>query len=276
MEVKVLEKFKQYLNIECGFSENTLLAYIRDIKQFLDFIKNKEIDIKIIHEYIKFLKMINLKNSSIKRKIASIRTYIKFLDPKNEWINYIESVKKENNNLNCLNENQIETLINKCANARDSLIIRLMAESGLRINEVVYLRVEDINLARQEIIIRKGKGGMDRIVPIKNNTANLLGLHIASLSDKSKNNIFLNHKNSIISRRNISNIIQRMCFKLGFKNTTSHTLRRSCATNLLSKNIEIDLISRLLGHKNIDSTQPYLILDFEKLQKIHEKYHPRF
>jgi site-specific recombinase XerD len=269
----MIDKFKNYLSIECGFSENTLLAYTRDIKQFLDFIKDKEIDIKIIHEYIKFLKTINLKNSSIKRKIASIRTYIKFLDPKNEWINYIESIKKENNNLNYLNENQINQLIEKCNNKRDALLIKLMAESGLRVSECVSICTEDVNFARQEILI-KGKNKMERIVPLTTDCANLLKNHIASLSGES-GFIFLNNLGRIISRRSVSNMIQKFAFKCGFKNNTAHSLRRSCATNLLNKNVDIDLISKLLGHRDKNSIQPYLSISLERLKQVYKNCHPR-
>lgn len=270
----MIEKFKQYLINERGFSPNTILAYIEDVDQFLEFNKDKEVNLENIEKWISCLKIRN-KPSTTKRKIMSVRSYVKSHDPKNEWVNYVSSVKKENKTLNFLDEDQIRSLLCKCKNIKDSLIIKIMAESGLRASELVCIKIADVNLARREILVR-GKGGIDRVVPITMDCEALLSQHASSLSCNKKELLFKNKFNNPLTRQSVTDLIIRLSNKAGIPNVTSHTLRRSCATNLLNKGINIDLISRLLGHKDKNSVEAYLIISLDKLKCVHKKYHPEY
>jgi len=280
-----LEQFKKYLTNEKNYSIHTVKNYEKDIEQFILFSKELEkVDEKKIREYLEFLSKKYSKNSTI-RKIIALRSFFRFLIKSKKILKnpfeYILTPKKEKRIPGVLTENEVKTLLDSipCDNffsLRDRVIMELLYSSGIRVNELVNLNINDVDFFNEEIKVT-GKGNKERIVPVGSVAINFLQKYVKELKNKTNTKIlFINKNKGRLTTRAVEMIVKSYAKKAGIlKRVTPHTLRHSFATHLLDRGADLRSVQELLGHSNLSTTQIYTHLSIQKLKKEYEKAHPR-
>jgi len=287
---KLKDEFFSYLLVEKNLSENTISAYRNDIKKFIRFLKEKKYRIKKI-DFLKFtefllnLKKQNLSVSSIIRIITSIRNFYKFLYARGYVDSYlfIETPKSDRNLPEVLSSSEIEKLLSVKNNSktykRDIAILELIYGSGLRVSELVNLKIDDINF-NQKFMRIKGKGNRERIAFLNNIALKKINEYLPERAKNKKASqspfLFLNKSGNKLSRQFIWKIVKKYVSLAGLdKNVKPHTLRHSFATHLLESGLDLRIVQELLGHKNLSTTEIYTHIDRKQIKKIYKKYHPR-
>ena len=289
--VNEINDYINYVYIEKKLSNNTKDAYEKDLIDFNNFLHNKKISLVTtndIRSYINHLSDINDKDKTISRKIVSIRTFFDYL-MKNNIINInpcekIESPKIKKTLPKTLSEEDINKLLSINAKTaleyRNKAMIELMYAAGLRVSELVDLEINNIDF--KECFVRVyGKGKKERIVPLADNTLELLNTYINEyrpsllkgyLTDK----VFISSYGKGITRQGFFKILKNVAKEVGIKKDFSpHTLRHSFATHLLMHGADLRSIGELLGHENIKTTQIYTHLSNKQKKEDYEKFHPR-
>lgn len=286
-----IEDYINYVYIEKKLSNNTKMAYERDLKAFASYLNNKNIEnitANDIKDYIGYLNNIKEKDKSIARKIVSIRTFFDYL-MKNKIISVnpcekIESPKLRKTLPKTLNEDEINKLLDINAKTalewRNKAMIELMYATGLRVSELVELEVNDINLDDNYVRVF-GKGKKERIVPMADITTNILKEYInvyrdsllkGYLTDK----VFISSYGKGMTRQGFFKNLKKIAKEKGIeKDFSPHTLRHSFATHLLEHGADLRAIGEMLGHENIKTTQIYTHLSNNKIKNDYEEYHPR-
>ncbi|REC75200.1 site-specific tyrosine recombinase XerD [Chryseobacterium elymi] len=292
-----IKDFEIFLRFERNFSENTLDAYIRDIKKLKDY---AEVDLENVgpdsigyenlQEYIFNLSKQKFSERSQARWISSIKAFFKFL---------LEDESREDNPASLLEGPKLglylpDTLslpdINKIIAAieshsdlgkRNHCIIEVLYGCGLRVSELIDLKISNINFKEQYIKVN-GKGNKTRFVPLADYTAELLETYIKEVRSKSKINkkyedtLFLNSRGTSMSRVIVFLIIKELTDKAGVsKKISPHTFRHSFATHLLQNGADLRYIQEMLGHSSITTTEIYTHLKTEELRDVILTYHPR-
>lgn len=286
----LFETFISYLEFEKEFSKNTILSYkndLDDFKEYLELIKKDiyEIDKKDAFNYLIFLSKKKLKPSSLRRKISAIRSFYKFLireeliltDPTQDLV----FPKNEKKLPQVLTVEEIEKLINVIDNKtlkgkRDRAIVELLYSSGLRVSEIINLKVSDLDFENNYLKCF-GKGSKERIVPF----GELAKTYIVDyLEERKKLKIeseflFINKKGEKLLRQHINNILKRYSKKAKLKKRVHpHMLRHSFATHLLERGADLRSVQELLGHVDISTTQIYTHLTKDYLREIYLNTHP--
>lgn len=288
-----MKEFIEYLKIIKNYSDNTIRNYEIDLdeyKVFLDHkqITNYQVDQKIIRQYIEYLNKQKYETTTISRRISALKSFYKFLYKKN-YINsnpmtLIKNPKKEKKLPKFLYINEIEELLKKTDNTvqgiRDHLIIELLYSTGIRVSELVNIKIKDINFINKTIKI-KGKGSKERIVLYGKICANIINDYL----NKSRNNIknssnneylILNLKGNKLTDRSVRNIINKYMQKTSIqKQISPHTLRHTFATHLLDNGADLKAVQELLGHSDLGTTQIYTHISNERLRDVYLKTHPR-
>ena len=284
-----LNDFWLFLEIEKGLSKNTIEAYQNDLKQFFDFLGSNEINSKNISSFSKYLLSREYSPSSILRKLSAIKMLANFLfreqvievNPANLMI----LPKREKRLPKSLSKNNINLLIEEPKQnnrwfARDKAIMELMYSSGLRISELVDLKVNQI-YDNFELVKVIGKGNKERIVPIGQKAREAVLFYLEKereiLSRKaSPNNLFLNQKGQKLSRQAVFLLIKKYAQRIGLKNkVTPHSLRHTFATHLLEGGADLREVQELLGHADITTTQIYTSTSVERMREVYRRAHPR-
>lgn len=286
-----LDDYFYFIKYEKKLSINTCDSYQNDLIQFRDFLMNKDINnIKIINEkdITDYIKYISFKNSkTVARNITSIRNFFKYLETHNKINkNPCEKISnpKTNKNLpNVLTVKEVDRLLDiKLKNKfdyRNKAMLELLYGTGLRISELVNLKVNDIDFTNN-VLICMGKGYKERIVPIGDYSLNYLKDYLnyrPQFIIKNINNyLFLNNHGKKITRQGFTKNLNKILKEEGItKKITPHTLRHSFATHLLEGGADLRSIQILLGHSDISTTTIYTHISNEKIKKDYEKYHPR-
>ena len=287
--------FLKYLNYQKGYSENTIINYENDIKEFLEFLNKenidnlKEVNYSIVRFYLMDLYNKKFSRNSVSRKLSSLRSFFKYLH--NEEIvkinpfSLISSPKKEKKLPKFLYNEDIEKIfnvpnINTVLGKRDSLILELLYDTGVRVGELVNIKINDINFDDKSIKIL-GKGNKERIVLYGTYAEIALKEYLNNGRNellKGKNNeyLILNANGNNITTRGIRLIIDKI-IKQACLNThiSPHTLRHTFATHLLENGSDLLTVKELLGHSSLSSTQIYTHVTNERLRNIYLKSHPR-
>lgn len=303
--LKLVRTYLIHLQFERRLSKNTIQSYWLDLKRYTDFLyennnlkKPENISLAHIRNFIKSLKYLPagediykpLKPSSIHRMFSSLRGFHQFLimqgfskkDPSllltpprvNKKMPHSLLVEEINNILNAVN-------LEKKFALRDKAILSLLYASGIRVSELLELKLS--NLIMEENIIRIfGKGGKERLVPIGNIAISDIQNYLESLrpglsrKGRGKGFLFLNSRGNKLTRMSIWNIIQENTLQAGIKKRVSpHTFRHSFATHLLEGGADLRAVQEMLGHSDITTTQVYTNIDKTYLKEIHKQYHPR-
>ncbi len=287
---KILIKFLEYLENQKNYSKNTTKSYKNDLIQFINFLKEEKIfDFENVEydDFVKFigkLKVSNFKEKTIARKVASIKSFYKFLISrkyikKNPSL-LIQSPKIPEKLPNFLTYKEILKILeipykDKWLYLRDKAIIELLYSTGIRVGELANLKINDINFV-DELIKVKGKGKKERMVPVGKIALNCLIEYIEKRPNKKEEFVFLNKYGGRLTERSIERIIKKYSLIQGInKKVTPHTFRHTFATHLLDRGADLRFVQELLGHERITTTQIYTHLTIEKLKELYEKFHPR-
>ena len=286
MNDRLINDFKNYLELERNYSNNTSLSYVKDVTLFSDFIKKNLllVDKKDIEKYIRSL---NKSSKTISHVISSLKSfynyYMRMGNIKSNPTDEIDRPKIEKKIPEFLTLEEVSSLLNFEVNnefeARNKAILELLYSSGLRISELTSLELSNIDL--DECLVRvMGKGSKERIVPLGDYAIDALKEYIYFYRPIfNKNNssyVFLNNRGGVLSRQFIFKVIKEECIKKGIrKNVSPHTLRHTFATHLLKNGADLRIIQELLGHENLSTTQIYTHLTNDKLKHDYEDYFPR-
>ncbi len=290
-----LEEFINYLSVERGLSANTLAAYKRDLNKYFAYLTSQNIDSpdKVgknnITSFMLAQKQKEMSINSVSRNLAAIKSFHRFLvregliklDP----TSLIESPKIFKHIPEVLNQAEVESLIKisfsqKWQGIRDNALLELLYASGMRVSEIVNLRIEDLNLD-VGFIRCVGKGQKERVVPIGKKAIFALNRYLEKVRLKlSKENsgpfIFLSRLGKKLSRQSVWKMVKHYAKRAKIKKVIKpHTLRHSFATHLLERGADLRSVQEMLGHSDISTTQIYTHVDKDRLKAIHQKFHPR-
>lgn len=270
--LKYLNEYLEYLNIDKKYSNNTILSYHNDLKIYLNFLKEKSV-LKVQEKDVQiFLNQERQdKNSrTIAHLLTVLNNFYQFL-LKNQYLSknpveYIELPKLKKTLPTVLSHKEIESLLDielvTKYDYRNKAMLELLYSSGLRVSELVNLTVYDVQLS-ENIVRIIGKGGKERIVPIDDYATKYLTIYMNEyrpqlMKKQITNDLFLNNLGKKISRQAMFKIIQQIALKKGIRTHFSpHTLRHSFATHLLENGADLRSIQELLGHSSISTTQIY-------------------
>lgn len=287
-----LSHFLNYISIEKGLSKNTIESYARDLKKLASYFEDKnpsDITRRDILQFLSFLNKEGLSPVSVARNIVALRSFYRFLLSEKEISSdpteNIESPKKWQRLPKTLGYEDIERLIthNKGSDPsgiRDDAMIELLYASGLRVSELVSLKMNNVNL-EAGYLITIGKGKKERIVPIGEVALGKIQKYLFSgraglLKGRSSNYIFVTWSGKPMTRQGFWKLIKKYAKEAGIKKPFSpHTLRHSFATHLLEHGADLRAVQMMLGHSDISTTQIYTHVTREGLKKVHSEYHPR-
>lgn len=288
-----LNNFISYLTDNKRYSPYTITSYKKDTYDYLEFLKKNNIDIKnsnykIVEEYSKYLYKKKLSKRSIARKYSSIRTFYNYLEKnnilENNIFNLLENPKKEEKLLRFINEYELDKMFeipdNSPKGQRDRLILEILYGTGVRVSELVNIKINDIDFNNNSIKVR-GKGNKDRYVFYGKYCKEAINNYIKNgrislLNGQTCDYLLLNRfgKNiSVVSIRKILNEIINKC-SLDIK-ISPHVLRHTFATHLLNEGADIMHVKELLGHSSLSTTSIYTHVTNEKIKEVYYKTHPR-
>jgi len=293
---KLLQEFLRFLALERGLSNNTLFAYEIDISRYLKFLEDQgkrspqEIKPSDIQDYAAVLYKLGLAPSSISRNFSAIRTFHKFLIL-NDYAevnptDLLETPRLERKLPEVLTFEEITRIleapdIKTPMGIRDRAILELFYSSGLRVSEVIGLKLENLIL-NEQIIRIWGKGSKERLVPIGEEALYWLKLYLARVRPQlskgysSKNQVFLNRFGKPFSRMGMWKLIQKYAMQAHIdKRIYPHIFRHSFATHLLENGADLRAVQEMLGHADISTTQIYTHITRQYLKDIHHQFHPR-
>jgi len=266
---KILENFVSWMELR-GYSPGTIRQYFYDAKRFLRWLKKDPTKVgeQEISEYLLKIKSERvLSNSTMLRRIASLRTFYEFLVDQGMMETNPVTIRRPRVRRklpSVLSREEIERLIMSGKNERDRLLLRLLYATGARVSEISTLRWEDVNINERTAVIRGGKGGKDRIVLFDEKTASELAKYKSEHGGQGR--IFP------LSPRTIQRIVKMAAARAGLdKEVHPHTLRHSMATHLLESGADLRAIQELLGHASLSTTQIYTHVSREHLKKEYEK-----
>ncbi len=290
MKTNYIDMFYLYLKTNKKYSMNTINAYLRDIEEFTDFI-NKVINItdEDISLYLAHLYNDNkLSKSSISRKLSSLRTFYNFLVKEGiiEY-NYFVNINNPKKGLvlpKFINEKDITDIFDVCMGddpilERDRLIIEILYSTGIRVSELINIKLSDINFYNNEIKIL-GKGSKERIVIFNDTCKDALNKFIKEgrkkLYKKDSEYLFIGRNNGHISSKYVRDIINKIKVKAGIDGKISpHVFRHTFATDMLNNGADLVSVKDLLGHESLNTTSIYTHVTNEQIKKVYEMAHPR-
>ena len=285
----LLRSFLDSLYIEKGLSKNTVSSYKNDISSFSSWCDKEQLDrLKItdlnLNNYISNLFSIGLKSSSINRKISSIKHFYLFLLKKkvikNSPADEITTPKQEKYLPTSMSEDEVESLLGSPKSSikierRDKAMIEILYATGMRISELVNLKLTDIDFNRSVLKVF-GKGSKERLVPYGEKAAEALRIYLEDRKTLDSKDVFLSNRGTRITRgafwQRIKIYIKRENLKLSI---SPHTLRHAFATHLLNRGADLRSVQILLGHSDLSTTQIYTHIAKKRLGEILKKHHPR-
>ncbi len=290
-----IKEFKYYLRVERSLTNNTVDAYIRDVNKLSKYSINNNLSIKLIireniQDFISFLNDEKISARTQARVISSIKSFFKFLIMEDYIINdpcqLIQNPKIGLKLPDVLSIAEIDLIVSNIDNSskhgqRNTTIIETLYSCGLRVSELINLKISNIKFLEKYIKIT-GKGNKERLTPISQKCLKLLSIYINEIRihQKIKNGnddiVFLNNRGSQLSREMIFTIVKKLTEKSGIKkNVSPHTFRHSFATHLIEGGADLRAVQEMLGHENITTTEIYTHLDNDYLRSNLMQFHPR-
>jgi len=292
---KGLESFLAWLELERGLSENTVHAYARDLKQYIQFLRELGVEnwakVEPVHLslWTESLGSAHYARTSQIRKLSALRMFSKYLVRedirKDSFAELLGSPKVNRTLPEVLSREEVSLLLEappKCTphGLRDRAILELFYSSGLRVSELCGILLQSINL--QEGYVRVlGKGSKERIAPIGEVAVNTVRDYIAGgrphfVKSRTGSELFLSQQGRAISRKMVWVMIKEQARRAGIKKSIKpHLLRHSFATHLLEGGADLRAIQEMLGHADISTTQIYTSVQSQRLVDEHALYHPR-
>lgn len=292
----LLKKYINFIKLEKRLSQNSVVAYENDLSRFLEHIdktgKNlRSIDKFSVSEFVVLLSREDgIKEKSLARKVSSLRSFFKFLLEtevvSSELITVLEPVKLDRTLPMFLTEEEIGRLLAAPDTAsapgfRDRTILEMFYSSGLRVSELIILKLGDI-FAPEKVIRVFGKGKKERIVPYSDDAALYLEKYISGIRHKLMKPglytdfIFLNKNGKPFTRQGIWKKLKEYCRMAGIeKEISPHKLRHTFATHLLEGGADLRSLQMMLGHASINTTEIYTHVEQQHIQNEFNKLHPR-
>ena len=285
----LLRSFLDSLYIEKGLSKNTVSSYKNDISSFSSWCDKEHLDRSKItdlnlNNYISTLFSIGLKSSSINRKISSIKHFYLFLLKKkvikNSPADEITTPKQEKYLPTSMSEDEVESLLGSPKSSikierRDKAMIEILYATGMRISELVNLKLTDIDFNRSVLKVF-GKGSKERLVPYGEKAAEALRIYLEDRKKLDSKDVFLSNRGTRITRGAFWQRIKIYIKRENLKSSISpHTLRHAFATHLLNRGADLRSVQILLGHSDLSTTQIYTHIAKKRLGEILKKHHPR-
>ena len=290
-----IKEFKYYLKVERSLADNSVNAYIRDIRKLADFsskIKVNELNISVneIREFIADLNSKNISARSQARIISGVKAFFKYLIIEDYITNdptmLIENPKIGLKLPEVLSVDEIELIISSIdlsnkQGERNRAILETLYSCGLRVTELINLKISNINFKEGYIKVI-GKGDKERLTPIGSNALKYISIYVSEvrihqkISKNHEDFVFLNNRGSKLSRVMIFTLIKRIVDKVGIKKKVSpHTFRHSFATHLIEGGADLRAVQEMLGHESITTTEIYTHLDRDYLRSNIMQFHPR-
>lgn len=293
-----LEDFKSYIIAEKNFSKHTAKAYCSDILSYLIWLEDtacEDVNFSKIREYIHFIQKFNYKKTTVARKIASLRTFYKYLYRErkvdsNPAMN-LNNPKRPKSLPKFLTPDEVENILNNTkietpAGYRNRTILELLWATGMRISELSGLNFGDLNLENNEIRVF-GKGYKERIILVTDRAKNYLERYIETARplipkgfpvppQNEDSPVFINNTGYRLQTRTVRNAINEIVEKINLpKHVTPHVFRHSFATHLIENGADLRIVQELLGHASISNTQIYTHVSTQHLKEVYNETHPR-
>jgi integrase/recombinase XerD len=290
-----LEGFRDFLALESGHSENTVLAYLRDLGRLAEYAASRgvrhpgQVSRPLLRDFIYLLKDLGLSPATIRREVSAIRTYYAYLvgegqvagDPSER----LETPRRGRTLPGALTVAEVEALLaapglDEPLAWRDRALLELGYGAGLRVSELCGLGTTDL-LLTENLVRVFGKGGKERLVPIGRSVIGAVSVYLRQLRPEldrghSAGRVLLNARGAPLSRVGAWGIVKRAAARAGIrKRVTPHTLRHSFATHLLEGGADLRAVQEMLGHADLSTTQIYTHVDREYLRSVHKQFHPR-
>ena len=292
-----LKGFQSYLKLEKSLSENSIIAYTEDVERFVQFLADKEYDLspdKIEHKHMtEFVKWLTQKDRSAttqSRVISGIRAFYKYLLIENlvskNPTELLETPKLGRKLPDVLDVNDIDSILNAIdvstpKGHRDRTMLETMYSCGLRVSEVVNLKISDLFFDTGFVRVI-GKGNKQRLIPIGREAMKFIDIYRKQIRIHSpvqkefEDFLFLNNRGKKLTTAMVFLIIQKIAMQIGLKKHVSpHTFRHSFATHLVENGADLRAVQEMLGHESITTTEIYTHLDRKYLRDTIDAFHPR-
>ena len=290
-----IDHYLSYLTVEKGLSPNTLESYSRDLHGFMSYLEDQGLlGLEDIHATAILGYLIHLRNrglipTSRARHLVTLRGFFRFLHQENilphDPAALIELPKSGRHLPDVLSGHEIQALlaappVDRPAGLRDAAMLELLYAAGLRVSELIRLKVPDLNFDAGFVRVF-GKGGKERVVPIGRPALSVLTRYLNQarpLMLKGETSVFLfvARRGHPLSRQGFWKLLKKYALQAGIRHPVSpHTLRHSFASHLLEGGADLRVVQTMLGHADIATTQIYTHVSMERLQSIHHQYHPR-
>lgn len=284
-----IDKFLEYLKSVKKHSDNTIISYQDDLKELASVLNNNIIDIneENIKKYLNYLYDKSYNKNTISRKLSGVRSFYNYLYNHDIIkINYFTDVhnpKKIRSLPHYLKTSEIDKVLDNTNEVtlygeRNKLIVELLYVTGLRVSELVNIKLKDIDKYNKSIKIL-GKGSKERIVYYEDNCSKLLNKYLNNTRRKlDKNNseyLLLNKFGNKLSTRMIRNILNNLTIGTSIEQIYPHMIRHTFATTMLNNGADLMTVKELLGHESINTTSIYTHVTNEQIRKVFDSCHPR-
>lgn len=290
-------EFINYLAVERGLAKNTLSAYTRDLEKYTGYLAEKKISNtnQVARDHVTGfmmgLKKQGLSTTSICRHLAAVKMFHRFLVRENlskeDPTTLVDTPKLFKRVPEVLTQKEMESILQMAQekakdkrHKRDYVMIELFYASGMRVSELVDLKLTSVNL-EVGFVRALGKGSKERIIPIGKKAREALAFYCEKvrpklLKTKASDHLFLSQQGKKLSRQSVWSVIKTQARLAGIKkNIKPHTLRHTFATHLLEHGADLRSVQEMLGHADISTTQLYTHVDRERLKSVHKQFHPR-
>ena len=290
-----IDRYLSFLTVEKGLSPNTLESYSRDLQGFMTYLADQglpgleDIQATAILGYLIHLRNRGLIPTSRARHLVTLRGFFRFLHQENvlphDPAALIELPKSGRHLPGVLSGHEIRALlaappVDRPAGLRDAAMLEILYAAGLRVSELIRLKVLDLNFEAGFVRVF-GKGGKERVVPIGRPALRVLHRYLDQarpllLKGETSVFLFVARRGRPLSRQGFWKLLKKYALQAGIRHPVSpHTLRHSFASHLLEGGADLRVVQIMLGHADIATTQIYTHVSMERLQSIHQKYHPR-
>ncbi|MDX5345771.1 MAG: site-specific tyrosine recombinase XerD [Hymenobacteraceae bacterium] len=292
-----IKQFEDYLRLEKSLSQNSVEAYLRDIRKFTDFLEVKQLQVppvqvkpEHLRQFLEWINELGMTPHSQARTLSGIRAFFKFLimedvldaDPADT----IEAPKLDRKLPDTLSYEEIVQLLDAIdvstpEGTRNKAMLETLYSSGLRVSELIDLRLSNLypDMGFMKVI---GKGNKERLVPVGRDALKYIQLYLEhvrnhlAIKKGNEDYVFLNRRGAKLTRVMIFTIIKDLAKKAGLqKQVSPHTFRHSFATHLIEGGADLRAVQEMLGHESITTTEIYTHLDRDYLKQIIKDFHPR-
>lgn len=290
---KVIIEFLEVLEFEKKYSNYTILNYQNDLEDFCQFIEDKKIsykkiDYSVIREYLNVLYDKKYSNKTIARHISTLRSFFKYLKKKEliemNPMTLVSNPKLEKKLPKVISYSDLETILHALEDGsllgqRNTLILELLYATGIRVSELVNIKMKDIDFKKREIRIL-GKGNKERIALYGSRCEELLDIYrndcYVKLNKKGVDYLLLGVRGNKINERQVRTIVDEAVTKAGMKlHISPHVLRHTFATHMLNEGADLRSVQQLLGHESLSTTTIYTHVSNERLRNVYLHTHPR-